>query len=70
MQGLGGSASMVWIVMLVLVIVALALGRGWRRPRGGRDARERLDRRYANGEIGRDDYLQMKRDLEQHPDDV
>lgn len=48
------------------------IGGGWRicgghgmqtrdRPEG---AREILDRRYASGEINREEYLQMKKDLE------
>ncbi len=66
MDGWGG-AVMGWL--LVVVLVALI---GWlvwavaRRSSGSvssESAREVLDRRYARGEIDREEYLQRKADL-------
>lgn len=55
-----------------LVVMLVLLFRGGGRPRcGGHEtpkredsARELLDRRYARGEISREEYQQMKKDLE------
>lgn len=64
---------LMWIFpLLFLVVMLLFLFRGPGRPMsGGRgmrgkeeSAKEILDRRYARGEIGREEYQQMKRDLE------
>ncbi|MFO7645022.1 MAG: SHOCT domain-containing protein [Desulfosarcina sp.] len=66
---------LVWIFPLIFLVVILLIvlrGGGWRIG-GGRgmqtqdrqeSAREILDRRYASGEINREEYLQMKKDLE------
>ncbi len=62
-----------WIFPLIFLVVMLIFlfrgpgwpmcgGRGMREPEGS--ARELLDRRYARGEIKREEYLQMKKDLE------
>lgn len=58
----------VGLVFLALMIAALV----WlirNLQAGGRDseARRELDRRYAAGQIDRDDYLERRRDLEQRP---
>ena len=62
-----------WIFPLIFLVVLLLLpfrGGGWpmcggRGPRGRKEsAREILDRRYARGEISREEYQQMKKDLE------
>lgn len=61
-----------WIFPLIFFVVLLRLFS--RRGGDGQDsspsAREILDRRYARGEIGREEYRQMKNDLDQgrkHP---
>jgi putative membrane protein len=64
-----------WIFPLIFLVVILFIvlrGGGWRicgghgmQTRDRREsAREILDRRYASGEISREEYLQMKKDLE------
>lgn len=64
---------MMWIFPLIfLVVILLFLFRGWGTPMSGghglRDregsAREILDRRYARGEVGQEEYQRMKKDLE------
>lgn len=56
-----GLIAMIALVALVVWIVTSA-------PRGGDSphtrARDVLDQRYARGEIGRDEYLERKADLE------
>ncbi len=66
---------MMWIFPLIFLVVILLIifrSGGWRMC-GGRgmqpqdrqsSAKEILDRRYASGEISREEYLQMKKDLE------
>lgn len=63
-----------WIFPLLFFIVLLVFlfrGPGWFwRDRGGGDnkresPREILDRRYANGEITKEQYEEMRRTLEQ-----
>ncbi len=62
--GMGG-----WWIVLVVVLIAAAVScaarrRGSRGADGAREsARDVLDKRYARGEIGRDEYEQKKRDL-------
>lgn len=55
-----------WIVVIVLLVALL----GWApisRRAGGRDGNENaldvLNRRYARGEIDREEYMAKKRDL-------
>ncbi|MDR3496621.1 MAG: SHOCT domain-containing protein [Ancalomicrobiaceae bacterium] len=59
-----GMGSLLLIALVVVIVVLLARQP---QPRPGRPhvpaAREILDRRYAAGEISRDQYEQMKRDL-------
>jgi putative membrane protein len=59
------ASSVFWIVVVILVIVAFS--RGARPPVGpfwrNTAALDILEQRYARGEIGRDEYLQKKRDL-------
>lgn len=69
--GYGG--SMVMILLLVVFIVGVVFLVRWARTRPGdgwygdtttkRTAEEILDERYAQGEITREEYKQMKRDL-------
>jgi putative membrane protein len=57
--------SLFWIAVVVLVVIAFS--RSARGPAGpfwrGSAALDILEQRYARGEIGRDEYLQKKRDL-------
>jgi putative membrane protein len=61
----GMASSLFWIAVVILVITAFS--RGPRHPMGpfwrGSPALDILEQRYARGEIGRDEYLQKKRDL-------
>lgn len=54
------------VVLLVLVVVAVGVVVAAVRSRGGATAataREILDRRYAQGELDREEYLQGRADL-------
>jgi putative membrane protein len=51
------------IVVAVVYVVRALARRGWHGPRG-ESAREILEKRYARGEITREQFEQMKRDLE------
>ncbi len=60
---------LLWLVILFIFIYFLYArygGQGSRFPGapGGETALDILQRRYARGEITRDEYLSMKRDLE------
>jgi putative membrane protein len=68
-----GFMGIVWILVLVGAAVFVYLlvrgGAGAGRPGGGQDApresaREILDRRYANGEITKQQYEDMRKTLE------
>jgi putative membrane protein len=67
MNGWGmGFGMLLWLVILALIIAGLVwlvrsqpIGRGQRRSAG----LDVLDERYARGEITRDEYLRMKRDI-------
>jgi putative membrane protein len=65
-----------WIFPVIFLIVCLVFlftffsrgpgcwgGRHWHRHDGGESARDILDKRYAKGEIAKDQYEEMKRDL-------
>jgi putative membrane protein len=59
------------LIFTVAVIVAIAYALGWRpqfnttKPdQNGQTALEQLKARYARGEISREEYEQMRRDLE------
>ncbi len=74
MNGWWGPFSGMWIFPLIFFIVALLFifRRGTTPVCGGHHpgkseptAREILDRRYARGDLSREDYQQMKKDLEQ-----
>lgn len=59
------------VVVVAATVVALLAGVRYRRSAPLRDetAREVLDRRYANDELSRDEYLRRRDDLrEPHPD--
>ena len=57
--------SLFWLALVVLVIVLVS--RNAQHPGrafwGGSAALDILEQRYARGEIGRDEYMQKKRDL-------
>ena len=59
------ASSLFWIAVVVLAVVWFSRvprhqgGPFWR----GSAALDILEQRYARGEIGRDEYLQMKKDL-------
>jgi len=59
------ASGVFWIVVVILLITAF--GRGVRHPYGpfwrGSTALDILEQRYARGEIGRDEYLEKKKDL-------
>ena len=62
-------SAILGIALIVLVIVGIAwlvrqLGRDTDRQRPGRAALTELELRYARGEIDRDTYLAIRRDLE------
>lgn len=75
-----GMFPWMWIFPLIFLVVILLLvfrigGGGWpmcggrgTRENGGREkeesAKEILNRRYARGEISREEYQQMKKELE------
>ena len=75
----GAPAVFMWVWMvfglLVLVLVVAAIvwlvrstgsrdSRPWSPPDGSGSAREELDRRYARGEITREEYRRIREDLE------
>lgn len=58
-----------WIVLLIIIaaliwIISRALITNRKRPPKDRSARSILEQRYARGEISREDYQQMKKDIE------
>ena len=59
------ASSLFWIAVVVLVVIAFS--RGAARPGGsfwrGSAALDILEQRYARGEIGRDEYMEKKKDL-------
>lgn len=53
-----------WIIIVAAVVgVVWMVGRGRDGTVRGESARELLNKRYARGEIGRDEYEQKKRDI-------
>lgn len=80
-NGAGGLFMIVWLIFGLLLLVALVVGIVWlvrqipsdnrtrqsgSGPASGPDsARADLDRRYARGEISRDEYLTIRDDLEE-----
>jgi putative membrane protein len=74
----GGSWAFMWVWLLfalaLLLLTVLGIvwlvralisdrGGGTRQPVGSA-ARDELDRRYARGELSREEYLQIRQDLE------
>jgi putative membrane protein len=52
------------VLLGVLVVVAVSGNRARWQAKGPQSAREILDARYAKGEISKEQYEQMRRDLE------
>lgn len=67
---MGGGVMMLMMALLVLGFLVLMIAaivwlvRQGTGTGGSSSAREELDRRYAAGEVDRDEYLQRRRDLE------
>ena len=70
MSGAMGVGMVLW-ALLLLALIALSVAATLRLLRNdGSTApspREELDARYARGELEREDYLQRRADLTQHP---
>jgi len=64
-MGNGWFGMGLWWIVIVAVVVWLAwmFGRGGGSAVRGESALELLKKRYARGEIGRDEYEQKKRDI-------
>ncbi len=69
--GMGFGGAWMFLFWIVLIVAVVLLGR-WlgsdstgRDNRRGKTALEILEERYARGEIGRDEFEQKKRDLQQ-----
>lgn len=60
-----------WLIPMAMMVLCFLMMRGRgrcmarkdRSPRAGESAREILDKRYALGEIGKDEYEEKKRDM-------
>lgn len=61
----GLAMSLFWLIVVAAIVVPLIrLGRTPAGERSGRNsAMAILEERYARGEVGRDEYLEKKRDL-------
>jgi cytochrome c6 len=69
-------SALVWTALVVILVVLAVAALFWvlwprraviaasRRGGSGSPARDELDRRYAAGELPRDEYLQRRRDIE------
>lgn len=68
MDGMGGWMMLAPILLILVVAAgigaAVVVRRSGGRGTGSSTAREILDRRYAEGEIDREEYLQLREDLE------
>lgn len=68
MWGWGGGMVFGWVFMTLLLIgvgaLVYAATRGSRQPGSGPSALDVLHARYARGEIGREEYLERRSDLE------
>lgn len=70
MMGMMGGWMLLWaligiavLVVAVLAAIGLVKHRTPTRPDASPSAQELLHRRYATGEIDREEYLRMRRDL-------
>jgi len=66
-MGFGWVFPFILLIVLIVVVVLLVRGSGYGRSQDGgghrETAREILDRRYASGELTREQYEEMKRTL-------
>ncbi|OZB68898.1 SHOCT domain-containing protein [Thiomonas sp. 13-64-67] len=62
MMGYWGWSAGPWFGMWIIPVLVLGLIL-WMIFRGGHGVSEALDRRYANGEISREDYQRMKQEI-------
>lgn len=62
-MGLWGLLALALLVLAVLGSIWLVRNLPGRRRQPGNSALDELERRYARGEIDRDDYLQRRSDL-------
>jgi putative membrane protein len=56
-----------WIIWLLIILLVIGMGyylRGGRKMPGSQNSSDILNERYARGEIDRETYLRMKKDLE------
>lgn len=63
---MGGWMWIVWIIIAVVVVwllLRLVQNTGTQSSQPGESARDVLDRRYASGEINKDEYDRIKQDL-------
>ncbi len=63
-MGWGGWFGMIsfWVLLVVAIVLAVQWGRG--RGFGGETPLDVLKKRYARGEITKEEFERMKRDLE------
>jgi len=67
-----------WIVPLIMMVMCFFMMRGRRRSmmcgfgsrRSGYSAKEILDKRYASGEINKDEYEEIKKKISNPPDEL
>jgi putative membrane protein len=65
MWGILGSVVGLVVIFVFVFAVAMAVKRLWKtNPSGREDALELLKKRYARGEISKDEYEKVKRDIQ------
>lgn len=62
--GMGLWMVLIWAIPILLVALLIRHQTRDREGKSGKSALEILETRYALGEIGRDDYLKRRADLE------
>lgn len=69
--GYGMMGGWMWmpflLVMVVMMFLMMSMGGHRHGEHGHGDARSVLDRRYAAGELSREEYQRMRDDLERRP---
>ncbi len=67
MGGFMGFGWLIWIIIIGVIVWAVTQftkqGTGVNRSSGGQSPEDILKKRYAQGEITREEYTKMKRDL-------
>jgi putative membrane protein len=61
MMGVGMGIGLIFWILLIALVYYLITGK--EKVAGGESPREILDKRYARGEINREEYLRMKEEL-------